>query len=223
MKRINIAILAILIFCFAAFSYSYNAFSLMTGKSTFAINPYSSVSCQGIFNQKLHLAYGITDRIDLWLNSEITPQEPSGDVSIMLRADVSGKGTIAALRANNRYISPQFHHIWENHRLILQTNLISKFKYDDLKNPSVYGVVSPGIKLLNGLFDVFCEVNPGYYAQNKEINNYQRNAGFGLDLVPGVGFFLGKSLFSVGVPIYDVTNAPKASFGAWWFYTITRK
>lgn len=222
MRKTAAALLITLFYSFSTFSYSYNAFSLMTGKNTFAVNPYLSVSNHGIFNHNLFLAYGIIDRVDIWLNFSVTPQSQAVDASAMLRVDASGKGTILAIMANGSYISPQFHYNWENNRIIFQTNVNSVLKYKNIEKPSFFAVFSPAVKFLDGLVDVYCEVNPGYYSEAGITNNFDRNSGFGLDFVPGIGFCVGRSLFSVGCPVYDITNAPKASFGAWWLFTVTK-
>lgn len=224
MKKSLTAALAVFLIAFSAFSYAYTPFSLMAGKNTFAINPFVYVDNDGVYGQDLFLGYGITDRADIWLDINIIPEFQATDASMMLRFDLTGKGTIVALRANGTYISPQFHWIWENSRIALQANIVSQINYDYPDKPAIYGILSPALKLFGGLADIFCEINPGYYMQDNDFANlYTRPEGFGLDIVPGVGFAVGSTLFSLACPIYDVANEPKATFGAWWFFAITPK
>lgn len=224
MKRSLTATFAVLLIASSAFSYAYTPFSMMVGENTFAINPFVSVDNDGIYGQDLFFGYGITNKADIWLDINVVPESQTTDASMMLRFDLTGKGAIIALRTNGTYISPQFHWIWENSHIALQANLASQINYNYPDKPAVYGIFSPALKLFGGLADIFCEINPGYYMQDDCFANlYTRPEGFGLDIVSGVGFAIGSTLFSLACPIYNVTNGPKVTFGAWWFFAITPK
>lgn len=211
MRRTTLAALILVSLFSTGFSYSYSAFSMMTGKNTFAVNPYVFGDGTGYVGQELFLAYGLTDKADIW-SSLYIDNDGIVDFSAMLRYDLTGKNTILALRANGTYVSPQFHWIWENDKVALQANLSATFNYDAMDKPDIKSVLCPVVKIAGGLVDVFCEVNPGYSIGAES---------FGLDVVPGVGFAVGSTLFSIACPIMDITNDATLTFGAWWFFTIT--
>lgn len=196
----------------------------MTGESTLAINPFLYMDNDGNVGQDFFIAYGVTNRFDIWSDINVIPELSLVDMSVMVRFDLTGKNTILAVRANGVCVTPQFHYIWENDRVVLQGNLAGQINYDYLNKPAIYAILSPAIKLADGLFDVFCEVNPGYYLQEGDFANLAvRSKGFDLDVVPGIGFSAGKSLFSVSCPIYNIATNPTPTFGAWWFFSITSK
>ena len=103
--------------------------------------------------------------------------------------------------------------------------------------PFVWGTISPLYKFAPG-FDVFCDLNPGYYTVKKNndlnplepiqyttyefINGWNRENGFDLDIAPGIGFTVRDVLFSVAVPIYNIRATPTATFGAWVFFSISK-
>lgn len=217
MKKLSTIILSILLVNSMIYAYSYSAFSVMAGKSTLTINPYSRINNKGSFEQELFISAGLIDKIDLWTSFNIIPDKNKTNASAMIRYDISGKNTILALRVNGNNLSPQLHYIWQNEFLVLQSNIVGEIYREDPKRPSVYGILSVGIFFLDGLADVFCEINPGYYS-NRDFNiNYcKRNKGFDLDIVPGVSSSVGNCLFSIGCPINNVINKPTISFGFWW-------
>ena len=94
--------------------------------------------------------------------------------------------------------------------------------YETPEKVSEWAILCPFLKVGTGN-DIFCEVNPGYYSQDGEFSNFWlREKGFGLDIIPGVGFTIRDVLFSAAVPIYDVTNNPSVAFGVWAFFAITK-
>lgn len=222
MRRTAFAALITAVLFSTAFSYSYSAFSLMTGTNTVAVNPFVYVDNDGLFGLNSFMAYGLSDRADIFFDVNFIPELQATDASMMLRFDLTGKNTILALRANGTYFSPQFHYIWENERIALQANVAGQFNYDFMDKPALYGIFSPAVKFIGGLVDVFCEINPGYYMLDGDFANLTyRSEGFELDIVPGIGFAVGSTLFSIACPIYNVADEPKPTFGAWWFFTIS--
>lgn len=209
--------LSVALFSSSAFSYAYSPFSLTTGKSTFAVNPFVFANASNSGGAELFLAYGATDNIDLWFSYNTL-----NEYSVMARYSLGSPG-IVAIKANHLYISPQYHFIWENERIALQANIAAQLDYATIDEPGVYGIFAPVVKFFGGAVDVFCEVNPGYYTQDESFANLaSRDEGFDLDVVPGIGFAVGDVLFSVACPIYDVTNNPAPTFGAWAFFTVGR-
>lgn len=266
MGRFYVALFVLLLVVFSAFSYSYNASPRMPGENTLTINPSVYVNKDGLYGQKLFLGYGISDRADIWMDINMIPGLQLTNGSIMFRFDFTRKNTILALRANGTCVVPQFHWMWENDRIALQTNLACHFNYVSLSNPAIYSILSPTIKPFERLSNkkimliqektmeqettsenvnvlsrdnnkrrqdvwdfistikLFCEVNPGYYLQDGGFaNTTSRDEGFGLDMVPGIGFRIGFSFFSIACPIFDITNDPKATFGAWWSFAVIPK
>lgn len=216
----NIFLIILCLFSFS-FSYSYSAFSLMTGENTLAINPFISVDNEGNFSHDIYTTYGITNKFDIWSHLSFTPKLNKFNASCMLRYDFTGKNTIAAILANGKHFSPQLHWIWENEKVILQSNIIVQFNYDYIKKPAIYAIFSPAIKIRYGLIDIFCEINPGYYMLNQSyVNHTIRSEGFNFDIVPGFGFVVKNCIFSLSCPVYNIINKPEPTFGLWWFFTI---
>ena len=64
--KFKILTLAAFLFASSVFSYSYNAFSISTGEKTLILNPYFAADGLGGYANELFLAYGVTDKIDIW-------------------------------------------------------------------------------------------------------------------------------------------------------------
>lgn len=219
--RISVCILAVVTL---AFSYSYTAYGLMTGDNTLAVSPYFYGNNSGSFGSRLNLAYGVSDDFDIWISYA---QDNDGfygesNFSAMARYNL-GCSFIIAAEANPENASIQNHFIWENYWFAIQSNLSVVLDYKKFRDFSVHGVVSPVFKLgITGL-DIYCEVSPGYYSSQSVINSYPRTKGFGLDLTVGLGVTIKDVLLSIAMPVYDITNDPKPSLGAWIFFAITSK
>jgi hypothetical protein len=229
-------ILGLLLICFCAnaFSYSFSAYPISSGKGNFIVNPALYADGTGFVGNDLNLAYGITDKFDVWSTISVgnTDFISTTTFRTMLRYDLGGNNILACVLGNN-YVSPQYHLVKENKLAGLQFNAAGKFNYSDMKNPSAYAIVSPLVKVFGGVFDLllqtiymdaFCEVNPGYYAKGGDFANcWARTEGFGLDVVPGIGIGFENSLISIACPIYDVNHKATPTFGIWWLYTISHK
>jgi hypothetical protein len=219
-------ILAVCIYASSIFSYSYTAFPIMTPENTLALNPFIYFNGTGAAGQDVFLSYGILANLDIWSQVSTVIDTMSvfyADFSAMVRYDL-GKSNILALRVNQKWITPQYHMAIENDKVGFQGNLAAQISYDTYKDPAFYAVLCPLVKLFGGKMDIFAEVNPGYYMTNGDFANlWERPEGFGLDIVPGVGVSLGKTLISIACPIYDVTNNATPTFGMWWWCPITTK
>lgn len=217
--------LILLALCSSTFAYSYTAFCFTTGKNTLGINPYLygfKIESDIFGGGDLCAAYGITDKFDVYADVNYLYGAGAGTFGwwIMPRYDFGGT-KILAIKANDLMISPQFHFIQEWTKFALQANAAVQLTYDYPKDPAVFAVVCPLFKF-NDKLDAFCEVNPSYtMAEGDLVMGWVRPKGFGLDIVPGIGFKLGELLFSVSVPIYDITGAPTPSIGMWGLYLIT--
>jgi hypothetical protein len=199
----------------------------MTGKNTLALNPFFYTSTVDGFRttgSDLLIAYGITDQLDFWYDIGVIDTNGSHFISAwstMVRYDVY-KGNILAFKTSSSAASLQYHVTLENNLFGFQFNGVVQSLFKDKENLSAWSVVCPLFKFATGC-DVFCEVNPGYYAQDNEFINYWvRPKGFGLDVVPGIGFMIRDAIFSVAVPVYDITNKPTATLGAWIFFSLTK-
>lgn len=207
------------------FSYSYTCFPISTGEETFVLNPYFYTDGKGSVGNELFLAYGITDKLDIW--SDISLFYSDGitisDFSTMIRFDI-WKSNIIAVRISPWYVSPQYHFSWENKVCGFQANIAAQFAYDYYKNPAIYGIFCPHIKFFEGLFDLFVEISPGYYMEDQDFANLAiRKEGFGMDIAPGIGFGIKETLFSIACPIYNVTTDATPTFGMWWCFPISKK
>lgn len=210
-------LMVILISVSSLFAYSYTAFPPITGKETFAVNPAFFADKKNSGGMELFLYYGLTDKLDICPSILVT--NGYSNFSGMLRYDF-GNSKILSVKGNASSVIPQFTISLENDLLYLQGSVASQITYDYADKPAFYGIVCPGIKLFK-LFDLFCEVNPGYYNQDGDFANCAlRTEGFGLDVVPGIGFGIGKVLFSIAIPIYNVNNDATPTFGMWLYYSI---
>jgi hypothetical protein len=220
------SIFLIALFCCASvFSYSYTAFSITTGEETFALNPFLYADCEGGVGSELFLSYGITDKLDIWTDISFFQADgfTATDFSTMLRYDI-WKSNILAVRVSPWYVSPQYHFSWENELWGFQANIAAQVTYDTYRDPAVYGIFCPHIKLFQGNMLLFTEVNPGYYMKEGDFANLAiREEGFGMDIVPGIGFGIRETLFSIACPIYNVTTDATPTFGMWWYFPIKKK
>lgn len=218
-------ILAVCLYATSLFSYSYTCFSISTGEETLALNPYLYADGKGAVGNDLFLAYGITNRLDIWSHVSLFNSDGSNvtDFSTMLRFDI-GKSNIIAVRVSPWYVSPQYHFSWENDVWGFQANIAAQVAYDYTEDPAVYGIFCPHIKFFQGNFDFFVEVSPGYYQFEGDFANCAvRKEGFDLDITPGIGFGIMETLFSIACPIYNVTTDAAPTFGMWWCFPICRK
>jgi hypothetical protein len=195
----------------SAFSYSYTAYSLMTGDNTLALNPYVFADGTGYVGTDLLVSYGITNKCDMFF-SYYMDNKSLNDFSIMARYDLK-RANILALKASPSAASIQYHTIKENNKFAFQANASLSFNYDNMKKPDISAVVAPVVKIGTTGFDVYCEVNPSLYGTNK----------FSLDVIPGVGVTVKDVLLSISMPVYDVINSRSPSFGMWAFFTIVSR
>jgi heat shock protein HspQ len=219
-------ILAMCLYTSSIFSYSYTAFPAMTPENTIALNPFIYFDGTGAAGQDIFLSYGILSNLDIWSQVSIVTIPQFGavvDFSAMVRYDL-GKSNILAIRANQKWIAPQYHLTVENDRLGFQANIAAQITYNSYKDPAIYAVLCPLVKLFKGKIDIFTEINPGYYMTEGDFANLAvRQKGFGMDIVPGFGISLGKTLISIACPIYNVTTDATPTFGMWWWCPITSK
>jgi hypothetical protein len=154
--------------------------------------------------------------------SSVLTVNGSSNFSVMYRHTL-GSLLNAGIRMNASCVTPQLNFNWENKVLILQSCIASQFTYDYSDKPSIYGVLCPGYKVSDN-FNICCDINPGYYIQDGDFANlWVRSKGFGLDIAPSIGFGVGNCLFSVAIPIYNVTEKPAVTLGAWVYYSIKSK
>jgi hypothetical protein len=218
-------VLAVCLYASSSFSYSYTAYPFMTGENTLALNPFLYFDGTGAVGHDIFLEYGILANLDIWsqISMVCTKDGTSTDFSAMLRYDL-GKSNIIALRASQWYVAPQYHLVIENDKMGFQANVAAQFAFEYYKEPAIYAILCPLVKIFNKKADIFLEVNPGYYMKDGDFANCAvRYKGFGLDITPGFGLSLGKTLVSVGCPIYNVSTNATPTFGMWWWCPITSK
>lgn len=222
-----IMVKSLLLICLSVstiFSYSYTAIGSMAGDKTFVLNPYLYFDGSGAVGEDIYLVYGMTANTDIWSHISMvkTATGTTVDFSAMVRYDL-GKNNIVVLRGSQWYVSPQYHFLWENNRFGFQANAAVQVAYDYYKEPAIYAVLSPIVKLFKGI-DVFIEFNPGYYMHDGDYaNSSVREKGFEFDLTGGIGFPIGRTSFSLSCPIYNVRTNPTPTFGMWWWCPITGK
>jgi hypothetical protein len=197
----------------------------MTGRNTLALNPYFYFDGKGAAGQDLFLSYGILENLDVWSHVTVL-KSPDGDLmdfSAMVRYDI-GKSNIIALRASQWYIAPQYHFAIENDYFGFQANIVGQIAFDYYKDPAVYAVLCPLVKVYRGVIDFFVEFNPGYYQYDGDFANLAvREEGFEFDIVPGMGIPIGNALVSLSCPIYNVLTDATPTFGMWLWCPITMK
>jgi hypothetical protein len=214
--------LLVLITCLSLiFAYSFTAFPPITGANTFAINPVLFADRPNSGGTEVFFYYGLTDKWDV--STSITG---IGDFTAMLRYDFGGS-KILGLQASPSWVTPQFYLTLENDHYYLQGVVAAQFSYDYIKKPALYGILCPGFKLTKNI-DFFCEVNPGYYMNEDDFANCSfRRKGAALDIVPGIGLTIGKVLFSIAFPGYNIYSAnhhmATGSIGAWVYYSVKSK
>ncbi len=215
MKRFSSIFLIVALFCSTAFSYSYSAYGIMTGKKTLALNPYVyAYDAEGLtLGADFLAAYGITNKIDVLANFGSMTFVPSYSYDSwygMVRYDLKNNNIIA-LQGNADLLSLQYHTCKENHKAALQINLGVDFAFEMPKEPTFWAVVSPVKKIGSTGIDVYCDLLP----------SYKVNGDFSLQVIPGVGFAIKEHLFSLGVSLGDVTTEVSPSVGLWWYYSIS--
>ena len=198
-------------------AYSYTCFPPMTEKGSFAVNPAFFADDKNSGGVETFFYYGLTEKMD-YCFSMLTANGES-NFSTMCRFSL-GKLLNAGFRMNTSWAVPQFNFNWENEYFIFQSCIASQFTFDYSEKPAVYGMFCPGYKFSDN-FNICCDVNPGYYLQDGDFANlWVRSKGFGLDVVPSIGFGIGQAIFSIAIPIYNVTNESTVTFGAWVYYSI---
>lgn len=216
---------SIICFSITVFSYSYTAIGPMAGDKTFVLNPFLYFDGTGVVGEDIYLVAGLKSNIDIWSHVSMVKNNEgtSVDFSAMIRYDL-GKNNILALRASQWYVAPQYHFLIENNRFGFQTNVSAQISFDYYKEPAFYAVLSPLVKILDTGIDIFLEFNPGYYMHDGDYANCSiREKGFEFDLVPGIGFPIGKTTFSLSCPIYNIRTNPTPTFGMWWWFPLTGK
>jgi hypothetical protein len=200
------------------FAYSYTGFPPSTGANTFAVNPILFADHKNSGGTEVFFYYGLTDKWDV-----STSMTGIGDFTTMLRYDFGGS-KIIGLRASPSWVAPQVSLSFENDHAYFQGVVAAQFMYDYADKPAIYGILCPGFKLTKHI-DVFCELNPGYYMADEDFANCAlRRKGAALDVVPGIGLTIGKVLFSIAFPGYNIYSAQHhmaaGSIGAWIYYSI---
>jgi len=233
------ALIFLSFFSFSVFPDSYSASTRMLGDRVVSIKDNMlayHMSDTFFVKNDISFAYGITNSFDVWSTVVTnTTNKPSGSISTtsfrsMLRYNIKGDNVLACVIGDS-YISPQYQIIEENKQFSLQVNLAGQFDYNSVKRSSAYAVIAPIVKVFGGCFDLafnsiymdaFCEVNPGYYRDNANINNYNRNNHeFDVDVVPGIGVGYYNSMFSLACPVYNANHKAQVSVGVSWMYVIS--
>jgi len=219
-----LTITCIALFASNAFSYSYTAYPLITGKGAFAVNSVFFAEKTGnVGGMEFFLYYGLSEKFDLAFSYNNLSNLPFA----MLRCDV-GKSNIFSVKTSTASIVPQYTTQLENKTFYLTGSVASQISFQYAKDPAFFGIVCPGYKPFEWL-DIFCEVNPGYYlyadtakGQADFASNALRTEKFDLDIVPGIGLTIGGCLFSISVPIYNIMHNSSITFGAWFYYTVKK-
>lgn len=199
------------------FAYSYTCFPPMTVDGSLAVNPAFFMDNNNSGGMETFLYYGLTKKSDFC--SSVLTVNGSSNFSVMYRHTL-GSLSNAGLRMNTSWATPQINFNWENESSIFQSCIATQVTYDYPDKPAIYGVFCPGYKISNNV-NICCDINPGYYLQDGDFANlWVRSKGFGLDMAPSIGFTVGQGIFSVALPIYDVTNKPSVTFGAWFYFNI---
>jgi len=204
----------------AAFSYSFTCLPPMTVEKSVAINPVFFADDNNSGGAETFFYYGITPKFDI--SSSILTVAGTSNFSTMVRYSL--QSYVLGIRANASWAVPQVSYCWEDDRFIFQACVASQFTYDYSDKPAIFGVVCPGYKFSDGVN--FClDLNPGYYMQDGDFaNSAVRTEGFGLDVAPSLGIQVGDCVFSIAVPIFNVTQKdPVTTFGAWVYYSIKSK
>jgi hypothetical protein len=201
-----------------AYPFSYSSFPPVTPKGALAVSPYIFADAKDHGAMEAFLFYGLTEKSDLAV-SELVGYGNVADFSIMPRYKIGP--IITAVRANEYWADPQASWYKENERFYLQLTGTAHITYDYSDNPSLYGIVAPGVYMLK-YFDLCCDIIPGYYGKDGDMNNL-RTKGFALDLVPCLGFKIGEALFALSAPVYNVNRDPHVTVGLGIYYTIGGK
>jgi len=214
------ALIALVLSVSSLMAYSFTCFPPMTEKGAFAVNPAFFADNNNSGGVETFLYYGLTEKSDFC--SSILTVNGSSNFSVMYRHSF-GSLLNAGLRMNTSWATPQFNLNWENKSFIFQSCVASQVTYDYSDKPAIYGVFCPGYKFSDNI-NICCDINPGYYLQDGDFANlWVRAKGFGLDVAPSIGFMVGQAVFSIALPIYDITNESTVTFGAWVYYSIKGK
>lgn len=198
-------------------AYSYTCFPLMTEKDALAVNPVVFADDKNSGGMETFLYYGLTAKSDL--STSMLTVNGASNFSVMYRHTL-GNLSNAGVRVNASWVIPQLNFNWEDDRFIFQSSVASQFTYDYMNAPAMYAVACPGVKISDQL-NVCLDINPGYYLQDGDFANCAvRAKGLSLDIAPSVGFTVGNCLFSVALPMYNVTQDASITFGAWIYYSI---
>lgn len=198
-------------------AYSYTCFPPMTEEGSLAVNPAFFMDDNNSGGMETFLYYGLTSKSDFC--SSVLTVNGSSNFSVMYRHTI-GSMLNTGLRMNTSWVTPQINFNWENESSIFQSSIATQVTYDYPDKPAIYGVICPGYKISDNV-NICCDINPGYYMQDGDFANlWVRSEGFGLDMAPSIGFTVGQSIFSVSLPIYDVTRDPIVTFGAWAYFNI---
>ena len=221
MRKSFMFITVLLAVCSSLFAYSYTAYPITTGEKALSINPFVFADGEGFVGSDINLAYGLTQKLDIWTTISMTNLTPT-TWSAMARYDLA-QGKIIAIKASDASVSPQAHLTFENEKFAFQGNVGAQFSYNSMSKPAAFLVLSPIVKLGTTGIDFFVDINPMYCLQNDFVLEAERDHGFSLDIAPGVGFAVGSSLFSVAAPLFNVTGNFTPTFGMWWQFLISGK
>ncbi len=219
------------------FSYSFSAWTSMTGAKTLAVSPFFYFSPIGSSGEDMDISmdavvgYGVSDKADVFLNlaSLNLKSEPGsyGSSWIMPRYDF-GNSNIGALQigvtqdANNdlkTFFGPHYHFFWENDKLAFELNALWLSKNNPLSSNGdayAFGCISPVYKAIPKKLYPYIEVDPSY--------DFGDGLGFDFTLAPGlwVGIPDTPHQFSISVPIGGIKDSD-VNFGiyAWYWWSFS--
>jgi hypothetical protein len=199
----------------SAFAYSYSCFPMMSGKGTIALNPFAYGSAETkIASLDLIAAANVFNKLDIWANagsiSFSSDETMYNTWWVMPRLSLT-KNNIVGIMANDIFTSLQYHGVWfENDQFFFQNNTGVDLVYEIPKDPTLWTILSPGVKIGKTGLDIYCDAGFSIF-----------DSDFSLKIVPGIGATIKNSLFSFGVVINDVTNEPHVSVGMWWYHVFS--
>jgi len=223
--KLKLVFFAVCFYVISVFPYSYTAIGPTAGEQTFVLNPFLYFDGTGAVGEDIFFVYGMTAKKDIWAHVSLfkTSEGTSVDFSAMTRYDL-GKNNILAIRVSQWYIAPQYHFLIENDRFGFQANVVGQIAFDYYKEPAVFAVLCPLLKIFDSGMDFFVEFNPGYYMHEGDFANLAvRSEGFEFDVVPGIGIPIGKTSVSLSCPIYNVLTNATVTFGMLWWCPIKSK
>lgn len=219
----------------SASSYTYSAYTTMTGAKTFALNPFlymEDFSDRTTSGADLVIACGILDNLDVYANlagfyglDAIPDADPYYSSWIMPRFDFGGNN-IAALQmgitrdADGKaqfYIGPQYHFYWENDLFALEANAMFYTKNNPTTaNPWAGATVGPVWKAIPDILFPYVEINPGY-----DFGDDSTDGTFDLAVAPGICIAIPHTphQFSISFPISGmVAGEATAGIAAWFWF-----